>query len=81
MRDSVHPVLGCIPLCSGCLPAGFCWLHYSESPRDFLGQLYASGQQQMLLTECSMRLKPLELGERVVLEGRCGGWEQETYQN
>lgn len=73
MRDGVHPVLGCISLCSGCLPAGFCWLHYPEEPQEFFwGQLYASGQQEMLPTECSMRLEPLDWSweKRAVLEGR-----------
>lgn len=57
--------LAALSLCSGCLPAGLCQLHHSEEPQGFFwSQLYASGQQERLQTECSMRLQPLELGEK-----------------
>lgn len=35
--DSVDLVLGCISLCSGCLPAELCRLHYPEEPQGFSG--------------------------------------------
>lgn len=57
--------LAALSLCSGCLPAGLCQLHHPEEPQGFFwSQLYASGQQERLQTECSMRLQPLELGEK-----------------
>lgn len=44
-----------------------------KSPRDFLGSENARGQQEMLQTECSMRLHPPELGEKGGSGGRVQG--------
>lgn len=60
--------------CSGCLPAGLFQQHYPEESHGiFWGQLSASGQQEMLHTECSMRLQSLELGGKGGSGERVGG--------